>query len=103
MIQQCDIARQTQVPSLCQLEMEGPVLSLQGTFYPFGFPLEVRTNSPEMMVLMEETWGTFEKRFNYEPLRADIKVLQSDATECPPAPSYRLTLPLFTAIADRDN
>src|SRR5579863_5628649 len=83
--------------------MEGPELSLQGIFYPFGFPLEVRTNSPEIMVLMEETWGTFEKRFNYEPLHAEIKVLPSDVTECPPAPSYRLTLPLFTAIADRDN
>lgn len=36
--------------------MEGPEFSLQGTFYPYGFPLGVRTNSAEMMVLMEETW-----------------------------------------------
>jgi hypothetical protein len=84
-------------------EMEGPELSLRRTFYPYGFPLEIRTNSPEMMVFMEETWGVFEKCFDEEPLRTDIRVLATDTMECPPAPIYRLMQPMLTAIADRDN
>lgn len=103
MIQHVDIAQENEAPSFGRHEMEGPELSLRGTFYPFGFPLEVRTNSAEMLVLMEETWGIFEKRFNYEPLLTEIRVLESDAAECPPAPSYRLMQPVLTAIADRDN
>jgi hypothetical protein len=84
-------------------EMEGPALKLRRMFYPYGFPLEIRTNSAEMMALVEETWGIFEKRFDYAPLRTDICVLESEATECPPAPTYRLMQPMLTAIADKDN
>src|ERR1700679_1244865 len=79
-------------------ELEGPELSLCGTFYPFGFPLAVRTNSSQMLALMEETWGDFEKRFEEEPLRTDICVLGTEATECPPAPSYRRLQPMLTAV-----
>jgi hypothetical protein len=104
MIHETDATLDSQISSEgVQHEMEGPELSLYGKFYPLGFPLEVRTNSAEMLVLMEETWGAFEKRFDYEPLRTEIRVLETDATECPPAPSYRLMQPMLTAIADKDN
>jgi len=104
MIQEIDIAPESDAPSENERhEMEGPELSLRRMFYPYGFPLEIRTNSAEMIVLMEETWGIFEKRFDYEPLRTDIRVVESDATECPPAPIYRMMQPVLTAIADRDN
>src|SRR5580658_781396 len=104
MIQEIDIAAESDAPSENEWnEMEGPELSLRRMFYPYGFPLEIRTNSAEMMVLMEETWGVFEKYFDDEPLRTDIRVVESDATECPPAPTYRLMQPVLTAIADRDN
>jgi hypothetical protein len=104
MIQQIDGPLDSEAsPESVRHEIEGPELSLCGTFYPFGFPLEVRTNSAEMLALVEETWGVFEKRFDYEPLRTDICVLETDATECPPAPSYRLLQPMITAIADKDN
>jgi HPr Serine kinase C-terminal domain len=104
MIQEIDAAEDSEAPSEGgRHEMEGPELSLQCTFYPYGFPLVVRTNSAEMMVLMEETWGVFEKHFDYEPLRTDIRVLETDATECPPAAVYRLMQPMLTATADKDN
>jgi hypothetical protein len=56
-----------------------------------------------MLAFMEQTWGVFEKRFDDEPLRTDICVLETDATRCPPAPSYRLLQPMLTAVADKDN
>jgi hypothetical protein len=104
MIQEIDLAQESDAPSQSERhELEGPELSLQRMFYPYGFPLEVRTNSAEMMVMMEETWGVFEKSFDDEPIRTDIRVVESDATECPPAPSYRMMQPVLTAIADKDN
>jgi HPr Serine kinase C-terminal domain len=104
MIQEIDLAHESDAPSQSERhELEGPELSLRRMFYPYGFPLEVRTNSAEMMVMMEETWGVFEKSFDDEPIRTDIRVVESDATECPPAPSYRMIQPVLTAIADKDN
>jgi hypothetical protein len=104
MIQQIDPKLDSEAsPAGVRHELEGPELSLCGTFYPFGFPLAVRTNSSQMLALMEETWGVFEKRFDEEPLRTDICVLETEATECPPAPSYRRLQPMLTAVADKDN
>jgi hypothetical protein len=84
-------------------ELEGDELQLRRTFFPFGFPTEIRTNSAEILAHLEEMWGAFEKRFDTEPARAEIRVVESDSRECPPAPRYRIERPLFVGMADRDN
>ena len=84
-------------------DLEGPVLSLKRMFYPFGFPAEVATNSPEVLELHEQLWGTFEKQHNIEPIRSYVRVVGNDSTECPPTPSYRVMLPLMVCVADADN
>src|SRR5271155_1605050 len=81
-------------------ELEGPELSLKRLFYPFGFPAEVRTNSAVVLELMEELWGKFEKRYDTEPIRSYVRVEESDSTECPPTPTYRIMLPLMISVAD---
>jgi hypothetical protein len=72
-------------------------------FYPLGFPLEVRTNSSEVLELMAELWGSFEKQHNTEPIQSDVHVVEEGATECPAAPVFRIMLPLVTAVADGNN
>jgi hypothetical protein len=84
-------------------ELEGPELSLKKTFYPFGFPAEVHTHSAEVLGLMEELWGKFEKQHDTEPIRAYVRVEETDSTECPPEPTYRIMLPLMVCVADVDN
>jgi len=84
-------------------ELEGPELSLKRTFYPLGFPAEVRTNSAEVLGLMEERWGKFEKQHDTEPIRAYVRLVESDVTECPPEPTCRIMLPLLVNVADLDN
>jgi len=84
-------------------EMEGEELPLQQGFNPYGFPLIVRTNSPEVLQMLQDLWGCFEKRFDMEPIYGEVRVVEGDSSECPPAPSYRMTSPIVTGVADKDN
>ena len=96
----CDTSQVLDFP---RHDIEAPELKLKGTFCPYGFPTEVRTNSIEMLTQCEERWGVFEKRFDTEAIRVDVHVVEGDSTECPPTPIYRMMRPLVMAVADRDN
>ena len=63
----------------------------------------MRTNSLEVLDLYEQLWGMFEKRSDTAPVLADVHVVESHSAECPPAPVYRIMLPLLVAVADGDN
>jgi len=83
--------------------LEGPVLSQRRTFYPLGFPAEVRTNSPEILCLYREMWGMFKRKFNNEIIRVDIHLVESDSTVCPPKPVVRMMQPTLAFVADSYN
>ena len=86
--------------------VDAPALTLQAKFFPLGFPLELRTNSEEVLALSRTQWGYFEQHFDTEPMLAEVYVVESpqqDAAaqqECPPQPQYRFLEPLLTTIAD---
>jgi len=52
-------------------------LHLVRTFYPLGLPLEISTDSPEVLEAAKESWGMFEKRFQLPPLEMRLGVLGS--------------------------
>jgi hypothetical protein len=83
--------------------IQPPDLPLQATYYPHGFPADVRTNSEWVLKQYEELWGRFRRQHDTEPLRVDVLLLESGATECPPEPTFRVMLPLITGVADADN
>lgn len=84
-------------------ELPKPALSLKRIFYPFGFPVEVKTNSFEVFDVLDSLWGKFEQQHDLVPIKSEVHVVEGDSTECPPLPVYRLMSPLFVSIADRDN
>jgi hypothetical protein len=84
-------------------DLEGSELLLERKLYPFGFPLEVRTNSSDVLSIFDEMWGQFQKSFDREPIRVNVLVVETEFTECPPTPVYRLLKPILTGIADKDN
>lgn len=85
-------------------DLEAPELLLRRTYYPFGFPVEIRTNSEEILEQFAEMWGCFTKQHDAEPLLVDVQLVDGDGSdECPPAPTYRIMQPLLTCIADVDN
>jgi hypothetical protein len=78
-------------------------LPLKKTFYPLGFPVDVRTNSSEVLELQQEAWGAFDQRHDTAPIIAEVHVVEDGSTECPPKPTHRIMLPFITAIADGNN
>ena len=64
-------------------------LPLLGVYHPLGFAVEIATNSAEVLVAAEESWGHFRKAFSEPPIRLDIGVIADDSRECPPAPGCR--------------
>jgi len=84
-------------------KQETPELLLRKMFYPRGFPVEVRTNSAEILLLYKQAWGIYRKKFDTEKILVDVLVVESDSTECPPAPVYRLTQPMLMFMADANN
>jgi hypothetical protein len=83
--------------------VEPPELPFQATFYPLGFPAVITTNSGGVLKQYEELWGKFTKQHDTEPIRAEVQVVESNATECPPQPVYRYMQPLLMTVADADN
>jgi hypothetical protein len=78
-------------------------LPLKRMYYPLGFPVEVNTNTVEVLELYQELWGTFAKRHETPPIRVNVHVTEGGATECPPTPVYRIVLPRMIGIADPNN
>lgn len=92
---------QTQTVRLDPLlyEFEMPLRSI---YYPLGFPLEVTTNSEDVLAAAQESWGHFEKVFPCPALEMRIGVLEGSAG-CPLSRTHRQHRNLRTNIADAEN
>lgn len=80
-----------------------PRATYSETFYPVGFPLVIRSNSEEVLRQSGLKWSMFAKRFDVEPIVAEIIVVDSGETECPPLPEYRFFSNMMVMTAGADN
>lgn len=78
-------------------------MPLSAVYYPLGFPLELTTNSEEVLEAADESWGLFRQQFDTPALRLRIGVLADGPAACPPAPVFRAQRGLFVGIADHAN
>ena len=78
-------------------------LPLRGTYFPMGFPLEIATNSPAVLLAAQESWGKFQKIYSTPPLHLRLGVLPGSSQECPPEPACRGQRNLITLVADAEN
>src|SRR5580704_9341424 len=78
-------------------------MPLTAVYYPLGFPLEVTTNSRDVLDAAHENWGMFRKQFETPPMRLRIGVIEDGSTECPSAPVPRSQFGLMVQVADRSN
>ena len=83
--------------------IEAEELPLCATYYPFGFPAEVRTNSARVLEQFEQLWGMFYKLRDTERIQCDVRFVEDSSTVCPPEPTYHLMLPLVISIVDENN
>jgi hypothetical protein len=72
-------------------------------FYPLGFPVDISTNSREVLEIAAEIWGGLAGLFQTAPIKLQIGVLDGNSAECPPAPSCRVQEHLFSFVADQEN
>ena len=80
-------------------------LPLRSTYFPFGFPVEIASNSPAIMAAAEQSWRLFRPQFSCPPLVVELGVTDDDVavTELPPAPVCRVRGHLLTHAADARN
>jgi len=78
-------------------------MPLTAVYYPLGFPLEMTTNSEEVLEAAEESWGSFAQQFATPALQLKVGVLDGESTECPAAPTFRAQRNLIVGAADHDN
>ena len=65
----CDASEPQRWPSH---ELEAPDLQHCETFYPLGFPTELRTNSIEILAQARNLWSGVQERFHTQPIRVDL-------------------------------
>jgi hypothetical protein len=78
-------------------------MPLEAIFYPLGFPLQITTNSTDVLAAADESWGRFRKIYSQPALQMRIGVLEGGPSECPGDPVYREQRSLQARIADPEN
>jgi hypothetical protein len=92
-----------ETPEFLRHPIEGPQPDRYRRFHPYGFPVDVHTNSSTVLEILEELWGGFHERFVENPIHCEIIVTETRGTRCPPEPRFHLRPPLVTTTCDRDN
>jgi hypothetical protein len=82
---------------------EAPPLTMEGMFFPLGFPLRVCTNSEEVLRQCAAKWGMFARRTHDRPIEADIHVLETDSLQCPPTTNCHFMGNTLVMVADTRN
>ncbi len=85
-----------------------PVLSsfefeLRRTLYPFGCPLQLESNSMDVIDAAVEGWGAFEQTFDAQPVRLCLGVRGRSNGPLPLESIIRSRENLMSVIADADN
>jgi hypothetical protein len=96
----CNSSRPPKLPSHV---LDLPDFSFEETYYPFGFPATVRTNSELVLEQYRKLWGKFTLLRDTDPIALDVHLAPSETNECPPEPAHQLMLPLLMSIADKEN
>ena len=103
-IQEIELAcASAQPPGPGRHPIQVPEARLHGRFYPYGFPIDVRTNSEYVLAQFDESFRVFAKRFDMKPVLIDVHVLDSDATDCPATPEHHMMTPLLVWVSNPAN
>ena len=78
-------------------------LPLRRTFFPLGYPLDLETNSPDVLLAAEESWGAQEQMFNRDPVRMCLGVSENDSEFRAPIGAIRAREHLMSIVADAEN
>ncbi len=72
-------------------------------FYPYGFPVRLRSNSAITLEAADRSWGTYRHRHDYAPLDIRLALSASSSPACVEPPTFRSQGHLLSIVGDRDN
>jgi hypothetical protein len=78
-------------------------LKHRATYYPMGFPLEVASNSEDILRAAKEAWQGYKPLFKAWPVQLKILLKERAERGCPAHPRCQLEHHLLTNIADSNN
>ncbi len=76
-------------------------LSLSRTYFAQGFPVAIATNSADILEAAAESWGTYRREFDRQPV--ELRIVVQPHGDLAPEPAFRAQRHYFSIVADRDN
>ena len=94
--------------STLEIALPDPVLSsvelpLHSIFFPFGFPLELSTNSHHVIEAAAEGWSRFDQQFDVAPVKLQVGVTGSGRASLPQRSTFCSRDHLMLCVADGEN
>jgi len=78
-------------------------LDHEGIYYPYGFPVRIRSNSPITLQAADVSWSTYKKRFDFAPLDVRLLVSDSDTPGRKEPGVFRSQGHLLSIVGDSEN
>ncbi len=76
---------------------------LRANYFPLGVPMEVSTNSQAVIEAARQSWASFPKLLDVDPIHVRVGVSESKRTDLPPAPAILGQRGLISIIGDAEN
>jgi hypothetical protein len=77
-------------------------LKHRALFHPLGFPLQLSSNSEEVIAAAAESWYGFSALFKERPIQIRAYVHEGKSTQCPPRPVCRQQRHLLANVANAE-
>jgi len=77
-------------------------LPYTGRYYPYGFPVDVASDTREVLDAAEQSFGAYAPRFGRPPIRLHVLTSRGSGVR-PPAPVLRGQRHLLLSVSDQEN
>jgi hypothetical protein len=77
--------------------------SYAGMFYPYGFPLKVRSNSADVIAAARQSFGNFRQRSAEAPVELEVTVAGHEIGALPAQPVFRTRRHILTLASDAEH
>jgi hypothetical protein len=78
-------------------------LDYEATFFPYGFPVKLRSNSRITIDAANRSWSTYRQRYNHSALDIRLLLSESASPACTQEPTFRSQGHLLSIVVDREN
>jgi hypothetical protein len=78
-------------------------LEYEALYYPYGFPVRLRSNSTTTLKAADRSWGTYRQRHDQAPFDIRLALSESSSPGCLDPPVFRSQGHLLSIVSDREN